>query len=118
MFLPQPGTELILSYKASNLKRAAGMAGDNEMASPTKLASYFLLQYRLCKAQNCASASAEARNFNTFSRGAINWRALRSTRKPKWSNCAEGTNRDFLKFIVRPKHCNIVTSNLTYLLVN
>ena len=50
--LPHPGTELMESYNASNLKRAAGMAGESEMASPTKLASYFLLQYLRCSAQN------------------------------------------------------------------
>ena len=48
------------------------MAGDNEMANPTKLASCFLLQYRLCEAQNYAMAKAAARNFITFSRGAMN----------------------------------------------
>jgi hypothetical protein len=108
----------MLSYKASNLNRAAGIAGDNEIASPTKLASCFLLQYRLCEAQNYANANAAARNFITFSRGAINWRALRSTRRPKWSNYAAGVKRDFLKLIVSPKHCRMVTNNLTYLFVN
>ena len=42
---PQPSTELILSYKGSSLKRAAGIAGEREIAKPTKLANYFLLQY-------------------------------------------------------------------------
>jgi hypothetical protein len=108
----------MLSYSASNLKRAAGMAGDNEMANPTKLASCFLLQYLLCEAQNYAKANAAARNFITFSRGAINYRDLRSTRRPKWSNYASGVKRDFLKLMVRPKHYKIVTNNLTYLFVN
>lgn len=64
--LPHPSTELILSYKASNLNLAAGIAGDSEIASPTKLASYFLLQKRRCKAQNYANESAIARSFCTF----------------------------------------------------
>jgi hypothetical protein len=50
--LPQPGTELMLSYNANNLNLPAGIAGESEMAKPTKLASCFLLQNRLCDAQN------------------------------------------------------------------
>jgi hypothetical protein len=38
----------MLSYNGSNLNLAAGMAGDSEIARPTKLASYFLLQNRRC----------------------------------------------------------------------
>ncbi len=48
----QLGLELILSYRANSLNRAAGIAGLKEIARPTKLASSFLLQYRLCLAQN------------------------------------------------------------------
>jgi hypothetical protein len=59
------------------------MAGDNDIASPTKLASYFLLQYRLCEAQNYANYNAAARSFTTFSRGAMNYLLRRSTRSPK-----------------------------------
>jgi hypothetical protein len=50
--LPQPSTELIQSYKANSLNLAAGMAGDNEIANPTKLANCFLLQIRRWAAQN------------------------------------------------------------------
>lgn len=48
---PQPSTELILSYNAKSLKRAAGIAGASEIANPTKEASCFLLQNRLWVAQ-------------------------------------------------------------------
>jgi hypothetical protein len=48
----QLGLELILSYRAKSLNLAAGIAGLKEIASPTKLARTFLLQYRLCAAQN------------------------------------------------------------------
>jgi hypothetical protein len=68
----QLGLELILSYKANNLNLAAGMAGLREIARPTKLASDFLLQYRLCLAQNCANCIAADRSLITFSRGATN----------------------------------------------
>jgi hypothetical protein len=68
----QLGLELILSYKANNLNLAAGIAGLNDIANPTKLAKCFLLQKRLCYAQNYASCNAAARNFITFSRGAVN----------------------------------------------
>jgi hypothetical protein len=45
-YLPHPYTELMLSYKARSLNLAAGIAGDKEIARPTKLASCFLLQKR------------------------------------------------------------------------
>lgn len=109
----QPVTELILSYNESNLKRAAGIAGDKEIANPTKLASAFLLQNRLCDAQNWANVKAAAFTFLIFSLGAANRRFLKSTRKPKWSNYAVGVKLDFLKLIVKPKHYNMVSNNLT-----
>jgi hypothetical protein len=62
------------------------MAGESEIASPTKLASCFLLQYLRCEAQNYAKARAAARSFITFSRGAINCLLRKSTLRPKWSN--------------------------------
>jgi hypothetical protein len=61
--LPQPSTEFILSYKGSSLKRAAGIAGEREIAKPTKLANYFLLQNLRCLAQNYAKAKAAVRSF-------------------------------------------------------
>ena len=81
--LPQPSTELMLSYKGNNLNLAAGIAGDREIAKPTKLANYFLLQNLRCFAQNYANAKAAARNFCTLGKGAENERVLRLTRKPK-----------------------------------
>ena len=81
--LPHPGTELILSYSANNLNLPAGMAGDKDIAKPTKLASYFLLQNLLCYEQNCANYRAAARSFMTFSRGAAKSLLRRSTFKPK-----------------------------------
>jgi len=63
VYLPQPATELILSYKANNLKRPAGIAGDKEIANPTKLANCFLLHQRRWAAQNCASYKAVVRSF-------------------------------------------------------
>lgn len=51
-YLPHPSTELIPSYSANNLNLAAGIAGDKEMAKPTKLANYFLLQNLRCVEQN------------------------------------------------------------------
>ena len=48
----QLGLDLILSYNANSLNLAAGIAGVKEIANPTKLARSFLLQYRLCFAQN------------------------------------------------------------------
>jgi hypothetical protein len=50
--LPHPSTEFILSYNAKSLNREAGIAGEREMANPTKLANYFLLQNRRWAAQN------------------------------------------------------------------
>ena len=61
--LPQPSTELILSKSASNLNLDAGIAGDREIAKPTKLASYFLLQNRRCLAQKYAKFKATAQSF-------------------------------------------------------
>jgi hypothetical protein len=87
---PQLSTELILSYSGNNLNLAAGIAGDSEIARPTKLASYFLLQKRRCYAQNYASASAAYLNFCTFGRGAEKARVFRLTRNPKWSNDVAG----------------------------
>ena len=81
--LLQFGLELILSYRAKSLNLAAGIAGLKEIASPTKLANNFLLQYRLCYAQNYAKCMAADLNFITFSRGATNYRARRSTPSPK-----------------------------------
>jgi hypothetical protein len=59
------------------------MAGDKDIAKPTKLASYFLLQNLLCYEQNCANYNAAARSFMTFSRGAAKCLLRRSTFKPK-----------------------------------
>jgi hypothetical protein len=88
------------------------MAGESEIAKPTKLANYFLLQNLRWAAQNYAKAKAEERNFCTFGKGAENARVFKLTRKPKWSNCVEGCKRDFLVLMVRPKHSNTVKSNL------
>jgi hypothetical protein len=82
-YLPQPGTEFILSYKAKSLNLPAGIAGDRDIAKPTKLASCFLLQNLLCLEQNYANYSAAARSFITFSRGAANCLLRRSTFSPK-----------------------------------
>ena len=100
----------MLSYKGNNLNLAAGIAGDREIAKPTKLANYFLLQNLRCFAQNYANAKAAARNFCTLGKGAENERVLRLTRKPKWSNDVAGYKRDFLLLIVRPKHSNTVSN--------
>ena len=107
---PQPSTELILSYKGSSLKRAAGIAGEREIAKPTKLANYFLLQYLRWAAQNYAKAKAAVRNFYTLGKGAENSRVLRLTRNPKWSNAVAGCNLDFFVLIVSAKHSKIVKS--------
>jgi hypothetical protein len=88
--LLQLSTELMLSYNDNNLNLAAGIAGDSEIASPTKLASYFLLQKRRCFAQNCAKARAAYLNFCTFGKGAEKARVLKLTRNPKWSNDVAG----------------------------
>ena len=81
--VPQPSTELMLSYNASSLNLAAGIAGESDIANPTKLASCFLLQKRRCEAQNYAKDKAAARNFYTLASGAENERARKLKRRPK-----------------------------------
>ena len=103
----------MLSYNGNNLNRAAGIAGEREIARPTKLASYFLLQNRRCFAQNSAKARACVRNFYSLGRGAEKERVRKLTRRPKWSNDVAGLRRDFLVLIVKPKHSRTLSSNLT-----